>query len=139
LLSRADLFINVATAKHHSATQVSLGVKNLMGVIWNRADFHTTMDLSQAIGDLAVLIRPDLTIVDASRVLLTGGPTGPGKIALDMRMFASRDMVAVDSAVVGRYPFGDRSIRPHDIPHLRSAAELGVGVDDLDRITLTRV
>jgi uncharacterized protein (DUF362 family) len=139
LLGRADLFINVPTAKHHSATQVSLGVKNLMGVIWNRADFHTKMDLSQAIGDLATLIRPSVTIVDAGRVLLTGGPTGPGKIVQDDRLFASRDIVAVDAVVTSRYNFGDRSTAPREVHHLRAAADLGVGVVDLERIAVSKV
>lgn len=139
LLGRADLMINIPTAKHHSATQVSLGVKNLMGAIWNRSDFHAKMDLSQAIGDLATLIRPALTIVDASRVLLTGGPTGPGKILNENRLFAGRDIVAVDAVVTARYNFGDRTVLPTEVPHLRSAAEHGVGEINLERIAVAVV
>ena len=139
LLARADLLINLPAAKHHSATHVSLGVKNLMGVIWNRSDFHTKMDLAQAIGDLATVIRPALTIVDASRVLLTGGPTGPGKVVAGERLFASRDVVAVDAVVVSRYNFGDKSVSPMDVAHLRAAAANGVGELDLAKITVRKV
>jgi uncharacterized protein (DUF362 family) len=139
LLSRADLFINVATAKHHSATQVSLGTKNLMGTIWNRRDFHTKMDLGQAIGDLALAIRPTMTIIDASRVLLTGGPTGPGRVIAENRFFASFDTVAVDAVVTSRYSFGGREVAPKDVTHLRAAYENGVGEIDLQKIRVTKV
>ena len=139
LLSKADLFINVATAKHHSATQVSLGTKNLMGAIWNRKDFHTKMDLGQAIGDLALVVRPAMTIVDASRVLLTGGPTGPGRVITENRCFAGLDMVAVDAVVTSRYSFGGREVAPKDVAHLLAAYENGVGEIDLQKIRVIRV
>jgi len=139
LLARADLFVNIATAKHHSATHVSLGVKNLMGAIWNRSDFHTKMDLASAIGDLALAIRPSITVIDASRVLLSGGPTGPGPIVDSGRLFAGRDIVAVDAVVTSRYAFGGKSLRPSDVAHLRAAAENGVGEIDLQRITVKKV
>ena len=139
LLSKADLFINVATAKHHSATQVSLGAKNLMGTIWNRKDFHTKMDLAQAIGDLALVVRPTLTIIDASRVLLSGGPIGPGRVIAENRFFASLDMVAADAVVTSRYSFGGREIAPNDVAHLRAAYENGVGEIDLQKIRVTKV
>jgi len=139
LLSKADLFINVATAKHHSATQVSLGTKNLMGTIWNRKDFHTKMDLPQAIGDLALAVRPTMTIVDAGRVLLTGGPTGPGRVIAENRFFASLDIVAVDAVVTSRYSFGGREVAPNDVAHLRAAYENGVGEIDLQKIRVTIV
>ncbi len=139
LLAKADLFINLATAKHHSATHVSLGVKNLMGVIWNRSEFHTKMDLAQAIGDLALAIHPTLTIIDASRVLLNGGPTGPGPIIQENRIFASRDIVAVDAVVSSRYNFAEKSLSPNDIAHLRAAAENGVGEINLEKISVKKI
>ncbi len=139
LLAKADLFINVATAKHHSATLVSLGTKNLMGTIWNRKDFHTKMDLSQAIGDLALAVRPTMTIIDASRVLLTGGPTGPGRVIAENRLFASLDMVGVDAVVTSRYSFGGREVAPNDVTHLRAAYENGVGEIDLQKIRVNKI
>jgi uncharacterized protein (DUF362 family) len=139
LLSKADLVINFATAKHHAATHVSLGIKNLMGAIWDRAGLHTGMDLAQAIGDLPLAIKPALTVIDASRVLLNGGPTGPGPVVRDNRIFAGRDIVAVDAVVVSRYNFGEKNLSPTDVAHLTAAAENGVGEIDLDRISLKKV
>jgi uncharacterized protein (DUF362 family) len=139
LLERADIMLNVATAKHHSGTHVSLGVKNLMGCIWNRATFHTTMDLHQAIGDLPLAIKPTLNIVDATRVLLTGGPVGPGRVLRENRVFAGADIVAVDSVVVSRYSFGGKNLSAREIPHLHAASHNDVGVSDLDKITIVRI
>jgi uncharacterized protein (DUF362 family) len=139
ILSKADLFINFATAKHHSAAHVSLGLKNLMGAVWNRAEFHTKMDLAQAIGDLALVLRPAITVIDASRVLLNGGPTGPGPLVKDNRLFASRDIVAIDAVVASRYSFAEKNLSPNDIPHLRAAAENGVGEIQLEKISVKKV
>lgn len=138
-LDRADLVINVATAKNHSATQVSLAIKNLMGVIWDRSEFHTEMDLHQAIGDLALAVRPGLNIIDASRVLLNGGPTGPGPVTRDNRIFASTDILALDSIVTARYAFGGKTLTAREVPHLRAAYDNGVGEIDIKKIDLKKV
>jgi len=133
---RADLMINLATAKHHSATTVSLAIKNLMGLIWNRSEFHTDLDLSQAIADLALLIRPGLNIIDTSTVLLDGGPTGPGPVLQDNRIFAGFDILALDSVVISRYNFGGKSRTAKEIPHLWAASQNSVGEIDRQKIEL---
>jgi uncharacterized protein (DUF362 family) len=139
LLSSVDLVLNVATAKHHSATHVSLAMKNLMGLIWDRSEFHTRLDLHQAIGDLALAVHPHLNIIDTSRVLLSGGPTGPGPVIKEDRLFASHDILAVDSVVTSRYAFGGRSLAPERVPHLVAASKNGVGEIDLKRIQTKRI
>jgi uncharacterized protein (DUF362 family) len=70
----ADLVINVPIAKHHSLARLSLGGKNLLGVITRPNMIHR--NLGQRVADLASLIRPALTVVDAVRILATHGPTG---------------------------------------------------------------
>jgi len=139
LAKKVDLLINMPTAKHHSATHVSLAIKNLMGMIWDRAEFHTKLDLHQAIGDLAVVINPQLNIVDASRVLLTGGPTGPGKVIVENRLFASDDILAVDAIVASRYDFGGKSLPPKQIAHLEAAYQNGIGELDLNNIKIKTI
>jgi uncharacterized protein (DUF362 family) len=139
LLSRADLVVNVATAKHHSATSVSLAAKNLMGVIWDRSEFHTRMDLHQAIADLALAVRPGLSIIDAGKVLLANGPTGPGPVKKDGRLFAAYDIVALDSVVVSRYNFGGKTQSAEDIAHLLAAHEAGAGEIDLKKIRVEKL
>ena len=139
MLQRADLLINLATAKHHSATHVSLATKNLMGLIWDRAVFHTQLDLAQAIGDLPLVIRPRLNIVDASRVLLTGGPTGPGSVVREDRLFASSDILSLDAVVASRYAFGRRTLSPLEIPHLAAAHRNRVGEIDPQKIEVQQL
>jgi uncharacterized protein (DUF362 family) len=139
MLSRVDLLINLATAKHHSATNVSLAIKNLMGLIWNRSIFHTDLDLPQAIADLALVIRPGLNIIDTSRVLLNGGPTGPGPIVKDNCLYAGFDILALDSVVVSRYNFGGKTMTAKEIPHLWSAYQNSIGKIDLQNINIYKV
>jgi uncharacterized protein (DUF362 family) len=139
MLERADLLINLATAKHHSATQVSLSLKNLMGLIWDRTAFHTQFDLHQAIADLALLIKPGLNIIDATRVLLNGGPTGPGPISEENRLFASFDPVALDSVVVSRYNFGGRLLSASEVQHLVAAHKNGIGEIDFNKIQIQKI
>lgn len=139
LVQKADLMINMPTAKHHSATHVSLAIKNLMGTIWDRAEFHTKLDLHQAIGDLPLIVRPQLNIIDTGRVLLSGGPTGPGSIIEDNRLFASNDILAVDAVVASRYDFGGRSLPPNHIAHLKAAYRNGVGEIDLSNINIETI
>ncbi|KAA3655671.1 MAG: DUF362 domain-containing protein [Calditrichaeota bacterium] len=139
LLPKVDLVINLATAKHHTASHVTLAIKNLMGLVWDRSVFHTEMDLQQAIGDLALALRPQLNVIDASRVLLNGGPTGPGPIIEENRVFASRDILALDSVVASRYNFGGKNLSPKEIPHLAAAYQNGVGEIDLQKIQLQKI
>jgi uncharacterized protein (DUF362 family) len=139
LLPASDLVVNFATAKHHSATGVSLGLKNLMGTIWNRSDFHTKLDLDQAIGDLALAVRPGLNLIDASRILLNGGPTGPGPVKKDGRLFASTDIVALDSVVASRYDFGGKAVAAKDISHIVAAHKNGLGEMDTRKIEIRRL
>ena len=139
LLAQADLVVNFATAKHHSATGVSLAVKNLMGTIWDRSVFHTRLGLDQAIGDLALAVRPHINLIDARNVLLNGGPTGPGRVIKGAGLFASTDIVALDSMVASRYDFGGRASRASEIPHLVAAHKNGVGEIDPERIELKRI
>jgi uncharacterized protein (DUF362 family) len=139
LLPRADLVVNFATAKHHSATGVSLAAKNLMGTIWDRSVFHTKLDLDQAIGDLAMAVKPHLNLIDAGLVLLNGGPTGPGPIVKGAGLFASTDIVALDSVVASRHDFGGKKLKGTDISHLVAAHKNGVGEIDLERIEVRKI
>ena len=139
MLPRVDVLINLATAKHHSATQVSLAIKNLMGLIWNRTEFHTNLDLQQAVADLALAAKPHLNIIDASRVLLNGGPTGPGPVINENRLFASYDILALDSVVTSRYNFGGKSISAQEVPHLVAAYQNGIGEINLDKINVKKL
>ena len=71
----ATKVINVPVAKHHDLTGVTAGLKNWIGITGKlRLMFHD--DLQRSIAELAALMRPTLTVLDASRVLMHHGPSG---------------------------------------------------------------
>jgi len=134
----ADKLINLPTAKSHSATGVSLGMKGLMGLIWNRGALHQ-MNLHQAIADLATVIKPDLTIVDATRALTSGGPGGPGKTVQLDTVIAGADPVAVDSYTVGITQWYNKSFSGKSVKYIVAASELGLGEIDTAKMQIKEV
>jgi uncharacterized protein (DUF362 family) len=75
LILESDVFINVPTLKSHGGTRLSICMKNLMGIVWNRSWWHAN-DLHQCIADFTTYRKPDLNVVDAYRVLKRNGPRG---------------------------------------------------------------
>ena len=70
-----DTFVNVPIAKHHSEAGLTLALKNLMGVTGDqRGKWHWQLD--DAIVDINRVVRSRLTLIDASAIMLRGGPTG---------------------------------------------------------------
>lgn len=129
----ADVFINFPILKHHNTTNLTIGMKNMMGLIWDRGYFHRT-DLTQCIAELMAFHKPDLTIIDATRGIINNGPTGPGTIREWNQVIFGVDPVAADSyaAVL----FGHK---PEDIEYIAAAAQLGIGEKDLSKITVVKV
>ncbi|UCE07538.1 MAG: DUF362 domain-containing protein [bacterium] len=138
LIQRCNVLINLPCAKSHAATDVSFGLKNLMGLIWDREYFHQGTDLHTAIAELSTVVRPQLTILDATRALVTGGPTGPGKIQELNTIIASTDPLAVDAYAASLTNWNNRSTNAQSIKHLSHAAKIGVGEIDLDKIKIKK-
>lgn len=122
----APVLINVPIAKHHSLARLTLGMKNLMGVILEREAIHR--DLGQRLADLAWRVRPTLTVVDAVRILTDHGPTGGSLDDVQQidTVIASPDIVAADAYAAGLF-----GLRPDDLDYVRAGAELGLGRSDL--------
>lgn len=129
----ADVFINFPILKHHSMTKLTLGLKNMMGLVWDRGYFHRT-DLTQCIAELASFRKPHLTIVDATRGIIDNGPTGPGTIREWNQVIFGTDPVAVDTYAATL--FGHK---PTDIAYITAAAQLGMGQMDLRKLTVVKV
>jgi uncharacterized protein (DUF362 family) len=126
----ADKLINVPIVKHHSLCQVTLGMKNLMGVAGGQRNrYH--QDLSNTLADLAAFLKPDLVVLDGIRVLTANGPTG-GNLADVKRqdvVAAGVDQVAIDAfgaILLGR--------KPEQIGYIAEAAARGLGVMDYTRL-----
>lgn len=123
----SDVLINLPTAKCHTTTGVSLGMKGLMGLIWDRGYFHAKVDIDQAIADLSSAVKVDLIVVDASRALTTAGPGGPGVLTEPGRIIAGTDPVAVDAAGVKVAPWYGQAFLPLQVKHIATACNLGLG------------
>jgi uncharacterized protein (DUF362 family) len=129
-----DVLINVPIAKHHGLARLTLGMKNLMGVIDNRAQFH--FNLGQRIADLTSLVMPQLTVIDAIRILKNHGPTGGDLADVEQTntVIASHDMVAADSFATRLF-----GLTPGDIPALRCAEQMQLGVTDLTTVKVEEI
>ena len=129
----ADVLIAAPVAKSHSATGLSLSLKGMMGLIYNRSDLHLNMDLNTAVVDLCTVLKPQLTVIDVSRLLTSGGPGGPGKIITMNKIIASIDMVAADAATVQLGTWYGRKFQARQVRHIRMAHERGLGNMNIDR------
>ena len=132
------ILINIPVAKSHSATGVSLGMKGLMGLVWDRESFHSRFNINQAIADLGTVIRPQLTILDATRALVSGGPGGPGEVKKPNLIIAGTDPVAVDSYGVSIVPWYGQNFKGRQVEHLLAAYEKGLGKIDIDQLKVFR-
>ena len=130
------VLINVPVAKSHSATGVSLGLKGLMGLIWDRESFHFQFNINQGIADLATVIKPQLTVLDATRAMVTGGPGGPGDVKKPNLIVAGVDPVAVDSYGVGIVPWYGQNFKGRQVEHLLIAHQRGLGKIDVDKLNI---
>jgi len=135
----ADVLINVPAAKSHYQSGVSLGLKNHMGLIKDRQAFHTAMELHQAIADLGRVIVPNLTILDATRALLTNGPAGPGETSTPGRMVAGRKVTSVDAYGLTVAKFNNKAMTPAEARHIEFAGKAGLGEIDIGKMKVKKV
>jgi uncharacterized protein (DUF362 family) len=135
---RADVLIAAPVAKSHSGAGVSLSMKGMMGLVYNRMIFHRR-DLHTAIVDLSTVLKADLTVIDATRVLSTGGPGGPGKVLTPDAVIASADMVAADAYTVAAFEWYGKTYRPDQVRHIREAHQRGLGRMDIENLRVKTV
>jgi uncharacterized protein (DUF362 family) len=129
-----DVLIDVPIAKDHGLARLTLGGKNLLGVILDPGSIHS--DIGQRTADLISVCRPTLTVVDAVRVLTANGPTGGDLNDVEKldTVVAGADIVAADSYAATLF-----GLSGEDIPYVRAAAAMGLGEIDLDRVEVRRV
>lgn len=135
LIAECDVLINVPVLKNHGGAVVSLAMKNLMGVVWDRGWWHRN-DLHQCIADFPTWRQPDLNIIDGYRALLRNGPQGVSvkDTAVLRQMVLSTDIVAADTAAT---LLQNRKAR--EVPFLARARELGLGTTNLRDLRIERI
>lgn len=128
----ADCYINVPVAKHHGLSRLTLGLKNSMGVIGgNRGFMH--FNLGQKLADLATVIQPSLTVIDATRILLNNGPQGGSldDVKQTDTIIACTDPVAADAYATTLF-----NMRPDEIESTVAAYKLGLGEMDVRKMKI---
>ncbi|MBN1407656.1 MAG: DUF362 domain-containing protein [Calditrichaceae bacterium] len=131
----ADKVINVPIAKHHGLDRVTLGLKNLMGVMGGRrGSLHNNFGNKMA--DINSKLIPTLTIIDAYRILTANGPTGGNlsDVKLTKTLIASSCTVSADYVALDL--FGHKL---HQIQHISIANERGLNKFDLTKLNVKKV
>jgi uncharacterized protein (DUF362 family) len=94
----ATKIINVPVAKHHGSARITAGMKNWFGITRDgRGLLHAS--LAESIVAIAAAVRPTLTIIDATRVLMRNGPQGGNldDVKALNTVAAAFDVVALDA------------------------------------------
>lgn len=132
---KADYIINIAKLKTHGLTTVTGGVKNLFGVIpgLQKPEWHfkypNVDDFSRMLIELALVVRPQVTLIDAVETMEGNGPLNGKPRHLGLT-FCSRDIFAQDY-----YASKLMGIEPEAAPILRQALKMGLFLSD--KITVT--
>lgn len=121
--------INMPVMKTQWLTMVSLGLKNLFGLLPDpdKIKYHL-LGLDHVIVDIATVIKPCLNIVDGTIGMEGQGPIKGEPVKLDM-IIAGVDPVSTDTVAAMIMGFD-----PIEVPHIRFAAERGLGEIDLKNV-----
>jgi uncharacterized protein (DUF362 family) len=132
VLREYEVLINVPKLKLHMHTGVSLGIKNLFGLVPEhfRLKYHRE-DLHRFLVDYLHLVNPDLTLIDGLWALEGQAPICGTPVEDFNTLIASKDVVAADA--VGSYLMG---VSPQEITMIRMAAHDGFGTDKLEDLDL---
>lgn len=131
----ADKVINVPVAKHHSMCRVTLGMKNLMGVMGgNRGEIHNHFDMK--INDITARILPALTIIDGYRILTRNGPSGGNlnDVKLMKTLILSPCMVSADVLALELF-----DLKINQIPYLQEALKRGLNKYKQSELKVKRI
>lgn len=135
-----DVWINVPVLKNHGGANLTISMKNYMGIVWDRGYFHQH-DLQQCIADICTLQKKAvLNVVDAYRIMKTNGPRGrsASDVVLAKGLFISADIVAVDTAAA-KFFNQVREMPLDTVGHLAKAEELKIGTMNLDKLNVKRI
>jgi len=119
--------ISVPKLKLHRMTDVTLSLKNMMGVVASKGSIHNY--LNEKIADLVSIIKPSIAVVDGI-IAGEGHETSGNPVEMNL-VIAGTDPVAVDA--VGAAVMG---VPPESVTHLCLAEEKGIGTCNLKRIKI---
>lgn len=97
-IARVDRVIGLAPIKDHNLCSASMSLKNWYGLLAGaRNRFHQS--IHEIVADFALMMKPTLVILDATRVLMRNGPTGgsTADVKEGNTVIAGFDSIAIDS------------------------------------------
>lgn len=139
-LFNVDVFVNIPIAKNHTSTILTNSMKNMMGLTTRKTNvtFHLNGPkrndpefLATCIAELNLVRKPNLILVDATEVITTNGPVGPGDMAKPLRVVAGTDPVAIDAYCTTLLGFD-----PSRVFILKKGHELGLGEMDMSKVNI---
>jgi uncharacterized protein (DUF362 family) len=126
-----DLVINVPIIKHHKNSDLTMCMKNYMGVVDKklRSKFH--QDFATYLTDITRFMKPQISLLEGIRVLKDHGPQGGNLADVEMKLTlaAGTDVVALDAwgaELMGR--------SPTSLGFIKKGAETGLGRIDYKSI-----
>lgn len=134
VLFEVDYVINVPKFKTHALTYLTGAIKNMFGVVvgGDKAMVHrmapSREDFAEALLDIFLIRKPDLTVMDGIVAMEGNGPTGGNLINAGM-VLVSRDAFAVDVLMAGI-----AGINPLTVPVIKKGKERGLGSGELDAL-----
>jgi uncharacterized protein (DUF362 family) len=120
--------INAAKLKTHTSTKVTLGMKNMFGLLPDKlkGKYHLR-GISKVIVDINSVLKPKLTVIDGFVGMEGAGPSDGTPVQMDL-IIAGQDPVATDATASRVMGFD-----PREIAHIRKAYERGLGnIDDVE-------
>jgi uncharacterized protein (DUF362 family) len=128
-----DLLVNMPVAKSHGSCTITASLKNWMGSVKDRKSWHTK-GVHQCIADVNTFIKADLIVVDATRIMTTEGPRGPGNVEHPHQIIIGKDPVAVDAYAATLF-----KLVPFDVEHIKIAHDMKLGVGDLKSVNIVEI
>lgn len=130
-----DCFINVPVAKTHVFTKLTLSMKNLMGICGgNRSMIH--MNMGKKLAEITKFISPDLTFIDAYRIMYRQGPMGMSlrNVKTTKTVIAGADPVLADSYAATLF-----GLDPLDIGSIRAGEKMGIGTTAIAKANIKKI
>jgi uncharacterized protein (DUF362 family) len=126
-LVEADKLINIPVAKDHGLSTLTLGIKNWIGGVGGRR-YALHQDIHQSIIDLAQFFKPTATLIDATKILVSNGPSGGSlsDVMVKNTLILSDDQVAADALAAGLF-----GLNAGDIGFIRLGQKWGLGASDV--------
>ena len=127
---RADKVIWLPCCKTHKQAQYTGAVKLAVGLLKpiQRIPMHLR-NLQEKVEELSSLIQPDLVIMDARKIFITGGPSS-GDVREPKLILASESRVAIDIEgirLIQSFPGNSLAgIKAEELPQITRAREMGI-------------